>query len=337
MNSLPAEAIVFSEPGRVAVRECQVRAPGPGEILIHTAFSCISPGTELRKLRGRECVGVVPYPLVPGYCLSGRVAARGAGVTLREGTPVISCGTIDAGGLALAEGGHISRVTTLASLAVEVPEPVDLLEASAAILAGIAWHGLLMSRPKPGERVAVVGLGLIGQAAALVHAAAGAEVVGCDRSRRRVEMARRAGLTAVEAADGLRNAFAPIFPGGADIVVDATGAPQATPEAMALLHAAPWDPLRDSPGARYLVQGSFESSFPVPYPAAYAAQASILIPRGSQVSDWRAAVELLAAGRLRLREIIGAVRPPEAAAETYSELASPDSGVATVAFDWRGR
>jgi threonine dehydrogenase-like Zn-dependent dehydrogenase len=150
-----------------------------------------------------------------------------------------------------------------------------------------------------------------------------------------VEQAKRAGIVAVEVRAGLKEAFAMIFPEGADIVVDAAGVPQVVPQAIELLHAAPWDPLRDTPGGRYLLQGTFEECFPVPYAGAYAAQASILVPRGSQVADWQAAMDMLERGEIRLRDLIGAVRRPEDAEEIYADLATPDTGFATAAFDWR--
>ena len=131
--------------------------------MIESAFTCVSPGTELRRLRGKEALGDVRFPFVPGYCLAGRVLSAGPGVDLAPGTPVITCGTVDAGGLGLSEGGHVSHAVAPVETVVEVPGNVDLLDASLAILGGICYHGLQQSRPQATDKVAAVGLGAIGQ------------------------------------------------------------------------------------------------------------------------------------------------------------------------------
>ncbi|MGP3929407.1 hypothetical protein [Nonomuraea sp. KM88] len=42
----------FSSPGTVDVVEVEDPSPGPGEVLLETAYSGISPGTELTAYRG---------------------------------------------------------------------------------------------------------------------------------------------------------------------------------------------------------------------------------------------------------------------------------------------
>ena len=331
---MKAKALVFTAPGVAEVRGFDLRDPGPGEVLIESHYTCISPGTELRRFRGREALGGVRYPFVPGYCLAGRVVATGQGVDLQPGTPVVSCGTVDAGGLQVGEGGHVSHAVAPATMVLPVPESVDLVSASAVILAGIAWHGLLQSRPRPGESVAVLGLGVIGQLAARLHAAAGAQVVGCDLSAHRVRVAAAAGIAAFVADGDLGAAFGRHFPNGAEIIVDATGAPAVVQTALRLGRRAPWSPFRDTPGVRYLVHGSFEGEFAVSYPDAYAVQLQLLVPRGSQVSDWQAALNLLAQGRYQVRDLVSAVREPATAAAVYAELEDPQSQLLTAAFRW---
>ena len=49
-----ARSILHVGINEVAVRDVDVRDPGPGEVLIETVYSGISPGTELRCLRGKR-------------------------------------------------------------------------------------------------------------------------------------------------------------------------------------------------------------------------------------------------------------------------------------------
>lgn len=58
-------ALLFAAPHQVSLGETTLPDPGPGEVLIETAFSCVSPGTELRCLAGRQ-VDRPPFPFIPG-------------------------------------------------------------------------------------------------------------------------------------------------------------------------------------------------------------------------------------------------------------------------------
>src|SRR5919202_3750285 len=91
------------------------------------------------------------------------------------------------------------------------------LERAAALPPPAAW--------RPGDRVAVVGVGALGLAHAVKAALMGAgTVVAVDRSARRLELARRlAGAETVRAGDGAAAAVRELTGGdGADVVVDAT-------------------------------------------------------------------------------------------------------------------
>lgn len=320
----------------MGLREFDLRAPRGDEVIVETAFTCVSPGTELRRLRGKECVGSAGFPLVPGYCLAGRVAARGPEAGVEEGARVVTFVSVDAGGLKLGEGGHVSHAMTPAPLLARVPDNVDMAEASASVLAGIAFHGVSMARPAPGERVAVIGLGAIGQMAMRLVHAVGADVVGMDLSAGRVELAARGGGRAVKppAPEGLRAAVEPFFPNGADVVVDCTGSVRALASGIAVGRNQPWDPLRDTPGVRYVMLGSYEADFTISYAAAYAGQCCFMVPRGSQISDCQRALDMMGRGQLRLADVISAVRRPEEAGRTYEELKDPRGPLVTAVFDW---
>ena len=330
-----AQAIVFSGPNEVRLQSFELRDPGPDEVVIESHYTCISPGTELRRLRGKEHVGGAPFPLVPGYCLAGRVMTCGADAKIEPGTRVVTFLSLDAGGLGLAEGGHVSHAVTPCRTLAQVPDEVDLLDASASVLAGIAYHGLRMSRPRTGERVAVVGLGVVGQLAARLHAAAGADVVGCDLLDHRLAVCEAAGIRAVAPGVNMADAFAPFFPDGADLIADCTGIPAVLPEAMAIGHRSAWDPLRDMPSVRYLILGTYEDDFTIPYAAAYAGQYTFMVSSGSQVSDCRVALDMMARREIAVRDLISDVRRPEAAPATYADVPDPQKGLITVAFEWR--
>ncbi len=326
---MKARCVVHAAVNRVELAEAEVREPGEGEVLVAAAYTCVSPGTELRCLRtGRE-----GERFVPGYSLAGRVLKRGPGVDMAEGAPVSVGGTRHAGGLKLQWGGHISHALVKATDVQPLPAEVGLLDAAVARMGAIAFHGLRLSRPLAAENVAVIGLGLIGQLAARLFHLAGARVVAADRSARRVAVAQAAGIEAVVAGDAPAEAFAAAMPEGADLVVDATGAPAVLPQALALGRDLPWDATPRA-GLRYLLQGSYENGFAVPYQEAFAKETTFIVPRSFQPCDLAATMALLARGRLVVSDL-ATVRRPGEAAETYAELRDPQTALLTVAFDWR--
>jgi 2-desacetyl-2-hydroxyethyl bacteriochlorophyllide A dehydrogenase len=326
---MQAGAILFTNVNQAELAAITIPEPGEGELLVETAYSCISPGTELRCLRGQQ-PDAQPWPFIPGYALTGQVIACGAGTSLQPGTKVFCRGTQRASH-ARMWGGHVSHALVSERAVYTLPPEIDLRAASLAALVAIALHGVRLSRPQIDERVVVFGLGPIGQLSARLHALTGAQVVGVDRVAARVALLQAAGHNALLADDTGNEALQQILPNGADVVVDATGAPAALPAALALARDPAWG---DGPvgGARYLLQGSYAGSIPIPYQEAFQKELQILVPRDLQPRDIRRALELIATGSLSVRDLISAVYTPEQAATSYAELLS--GAAMTNLFGW---
>ena len=83
------QSIIFQAPGTFVIDESPVSLPGPGELLVKTEVSAISPGTELLFYRGQipdgmavddtieSLAGEFSYPLPYGYALVGSIKAAG--------------------------------------------------------------------------------------------------------------------------------------------------------------------------------------------------------------------------------------------------------------------
>jgi 2-desacetyl-2-hydroxyethyl bacteriochlorophyllide A dehydrogenase len=332
--SMQARSILVTEIDKVALGDVEVPEPGPGEILVESLFTCVSPGTELRCLAGGQA-GSENRPFIPGYANVGRVIARGEGVEMAEGAVVLSGGTRKAE-CARLWGGHISHAVTAASGVVPVPEAVSPSGASAAILAAIAYHGVRLSNPRPDERVACVGLGPIGLCSALLHATTGAQVAGFDLYAERVGRARSLGLHAHQVRGSLVEAAQAVFPDGADVVVDATGAAAVLREAVKIGREPPWGPtLRDLP--RLVVQGSYAGDVSFDYHEAFFRAYHIVIPRNHTAFDDRAVLELMRRGKLDGDKLVGAALAPSEAPKAYRTLRERPQQWLTVAFDWSKR
>jgi predicted dehydrogenase/threonine dehydrogenase-like Zn-dependent dehydrogenase len=208
--------------GEIAILEVPLPHCAHGHILVRSAFSLISTGTELSKIdlaskslidKARErpdqvqkvlemarSEGVVatfrkvrerlatPQPL--GYSLSGTVEAVGDGCHgFRVGMPV-ACGG--------ATACHAEMVSIPRNLAVQVPDGVVLADAAFATVASVALHGIRTGGISLGDRVLVIGLGLVGQLAVRLCVAAGAHVFAVDPRHDRAALAASSGADIAE-------------------------------------------------------------------------------------------------------------------------------------------
>jgi 2-desacetyl-2-hydroxyethyl bacteriochlorophyllide A dehydrogenase len=329
---MKAHAIQFTAPNEVALGPIELPDPVAGEVLVEADYTAVSPGTELRCLAGKQA-GLGPWPIIPGYQMSGRVIQAANDSKFKKGDAVFCMGTQKAN-ISRGWGGHCSHAVVNEGSVWAIPNHVDKLEATIVKLAAICYHGVCLSKPVAHETVVVVGLGPIGQIAARVHALSGARVVAVDVSPERVEFTKKAGIEAIVAQPNLIDAVKAVFPDGADIVVDSTGSPAVLKMSAELCKKRPWD---DTPqqGPRLMIQGSYPDLFEVSYRATFSAEATILVPRDHQHRDLRHSMDLLSRGKLKLRDLISDVRTPDSAPKTYKELAENKGGVLTVAFKWK--
>lgn len=328
-----AKAVIFTGVNQVEVGEIPIPELEAGEILIETEYSCISPGTDLRVLAGKQ-FGQADWPLVPGYSQVGKVIARGPGVEMPLNTRVFPLGPRRTR-FNTSWGAHMSHSVTYASSSFPVPIKADPLEAVVAKLAAIAYHGARRTRVRLGETVAVVGLGPIGLLAAYFHQKAGGKVVGLDLSPERVAFAERFGIPAFvpegKMVDAYRKRFGKDEP---DIIIDSTGIESVLPESVAMA--------RDTmggdntlPGSRLLIQGSFAGEFTIDYPVAFYRELEILMTRDHQPRDLRETLAGIGDGRFQLRPLVSHVIPFEEGPEMYHHLRQNKGSILTAAFTWQ--
>jgi 2-desacetyl-2-hydroxyethyl bacteriochlorophyllide A dehydrogenase len=165
----------FGPASSLAFRDLPDRAPGDDEVAIDVAYSGINFADVLMRL------GLYPdapkRPFVPGYEISGTVAAAGARVTdVRPGDAVMA-GTYF--------GGYASRVILPARHVVRLPDGIDL-EAGAALPVNYFTAQLAlveMARVRAGDRVLVEpATGGVGVLAIQMARRAGADVTGLTTS-----------------------------------------------------------------------------------------------------------------------------------------------------------
>lgn len=141
---------MWTMPGHSTIEPFELVGPAPGEILIETIASGVSPGTEIANFAVLPNTSPV-FPQCPGYSAIGKVVAVGRGV-----------GNLRAGDVVATQTAHASIAIAAVGSVAKLPRDLGP-SASLHTMAWIAWHGIHMAGLKGGERVAVLGRGIVGQ------------------------------------------------------------------------------------------------------------------------------------------------------------------------------
>lgn len=226
-------AVRLQAVGRIETVEVPDPSPGPGEVLIRVRAAGIC-GTDRHLFKGEfPCAP----PVTLGHEFAGEVIAAGAGVTLPLGhrvtcDPNIACGTCDqclrgrvnlcARNIAIGihrDGGLADMAVIPAHRAIAVP---DLHPHHAAFAEPLACtlHGIDLGAPVLGERVIVLGGGVIGLLAVQLARNAGAEVTLVTRHPAKRDLALAVGATHAAATEVEARA---LLPNGADLVLECAG------------------------------------------------------------------------------------------------------------------
>jgi polar amino acid transport system substrate-binding protein len=207
--------------GEATVAEVPVPIVQPGRVLVRTAASLISAGTEraltelgqknlLGKARERpeliekvwekvKTEGIsqalegvrdkLDQSHAVGYSAAGVVLEVAPDVTeFRAGDRVACAGTDYA--------SHAEIISVPRNLCVRLPDELSFEEAAFGTVGAIALQGVRLAEPTLGESVVVIGLGLVGQLTVQLLKANGCRVFGVDIDEARIQLARDLGAEA---------------------------------------------------------------------------------------------------------------------------------------------
>ncbi len=228
-------SVYFTAPGQAAVVEESLPAPAPGEALVETLVSAISPGTEMLFYRGQLPAGVavdtsiaslsggLSYPLKYGYACVGRVIGLGAGVADEW-----------LGQLVFAFHPHESHFCAPISSLLPVPPGIEPERAALLPNAETAVNLVMDAGPLVGERVVVFGLGIVGllTTALLAHFPLAA-LYAVDPLASRRAVAASLGATQTFDPAEMESLSAALSESlGADLIFELSGQPAALDQAV---------------------------------------------------------------------------------------------------------
>jgi NADPH:quinone reductase-like Zn-dependent oxidoreductase len=203
-DRLNARALWFEAAGRAVLRDEVLAAPRADEALVATRFSALSRGTERLVFEGRVPqaqaghmrapfqAGEFSFPVKFGYCAVGEVLEGPAHVLGRR----VFC----------LHPHQDVFVAPLSALRL-VPDAVPTRRATLAASLETALNALWDSGAGPGDRIVVIGAGMIGlMVTALSAGLPGAEVFVCDRDPERRTLVEAFGARFVTADQAPRDA-----------------------------------------------------------------------------------------------------------------------------------
>ncbi|MDC7238264.1 MAG: zinc-binding alcohol dehydrogenase [Sphaerochaetaceae bacterium] len=175
-----------------------------GSTIIKTLFSIISAGTEMAILSGNESWAPLPY--IPGYGSVGRVIED-------------ENGTFSPGDLVFTYGSH-TEFSKTDTVTVKLSENIKLEQAVFARMAAVSITSIRCSNIELGDKVVVIGAGIVGNFAAQLAKLSGANVSIVDPNEKRCLIAKECGIKSTysnldEIDDNIKFST----------VIDATGVP----------------------------------------------------------------------------------------------------------------
>ncbi len=255
--------------GTFDVVERDIPQPGAGEIRIKVEACGICHSDAFVK--AGQFPGLV-MPRIPGHEIAGRVDAIASDVTAwKVGDRVgvgwhgghchqcdacrrglfINCEKARITGISF-DGGYAQYVAVPQAAAARIPEKLEAAQAGPLMCAGVTtYNALRNSGARPGDTVAVQGIGGLGHLAIQYAAKMGFRTVAISRGKDKEELARQLGAheyidtEKVAAAEGLQKL------GGADLVLGTAPNSEAIASTVGglkargtlLIVAAPFEPL----------------------------------------------------------------------------------------------
>jgi 2-desacetyl-2-hydroxyethyl bacteriochlorophyllide A dehydrogenase len=321
-------AIGLEYPARGEMRFYELEPPPPPtatEILIETAFSGITNGTERHALVGEHGWG--SYPGRHGYQHVGQVVAAGSRVKqFREGDWVFYGNYVGHRGWHVVEIGDGAASPADTHLTINLPDDIERPDCALLGVAGVALRGVKRIRVEPGHRVWVAGAGPIGNFSAQAARIKGGQVTVTDVVPFRLELARKTGahrtlLASDEATWQALKQGAPF-----DRIIDACSA-------ESLFHDIYHQRLLAYRGV--IAAMAVRAEVRYPWGLLHGAEASIEVACHFSLVELTELIVYVRGGQIQIAPLVTHRVPIAQAPEIYATLRDRPQELLGVIFDWR--
>lgn len=326
-----SKTIVFKGPFEVELKDIEVPEPKAGEVLVKTLYTGVSTGTETRVLSGKQTG--CDFPLVPGYENIGEVVKTGEGTSLKSGDVIFHTGSNFTGDFCKCWGAQQEYTIINEDSAFAVPKDLDPKEGVYGHVGAIALRGIKRAKVTADDKVAIVGLGLIGHLAAQSAKAFGATVIGIDMDPQRLEYAKAAGIDfQINAADeDVREKVREYSNGGVSVAVDVTGIASTIKNTANLVYDMPWaDPYPAAP--RILILGSYTDPIVLDYDPLFMNEVDIHFSRDMRSEDLVDVLNLIHQKKVKPSILPAKCYDVNEAPAAYKELV--DQKMMRILFKW---
>jgi len=287
------KALQITRPREFRIVEMDRPSPAEGEIVVRLEFAAICNQNDYKIFYGLYG-SLIKYPCDPGV-----YGHEGVGVVVEAAPNVVSPKVGDRVIMMLEGGPMLYReyVTRLADTVVTINKKVPVEQAAVLELFGCAHHCSEIAGDLAGARVVVSGLGPAGLAITqMIRAKNPREIVGVEMSAERAELARQFGVSRVFNPNDPAE-LAALIREGADMVIDATGAPQGILNAFEITRK------------EVVIFGFTNQPFEVDQSKWFQKEMVIKNSKVQTISDLRAAAGMLEAGQIDPRPFISGKMP----------------------------
>ncbi len=336
---METKQIVFTDYTKAELLTMPLPEVGAGDVLVKTAYTAVSAGTERANIlgdtavpgmRGKDVKNVFPRML--GYSGTGIVEKTGASVTtVRPGDRVMCFW-----------GTHSRRMVLPEEQVILLDENVRLLDAAFIFIDTFPMAAVRKTGVEVGESALVMGLGLLGlMSVQLMRIAGAVPIIAVDPNKERQALALKLGADYVLSplnADLAEKVRSLTDERGSAAVIDSTGVGQALNQALRC--TAKMGRVALLGCTRKPTEVDFYYDVHIPGIALYGAHTFARPDHESYPRHWthrddcKALMRLMAYHRLNLGALVHEVHSPLDAPVVYRQLADDPNFPIGVAFDW---
>lgn len=334
-----AKQIVFTEINKAELLETELKELKPNEVMVETAVSTISCGTERANLTGDANVsiydaGKVSFPRFSGY--------NSAGVVVKKGSEVKS---VDVGDRVVVTWGAHKQYNIVPEENIVKIEYDDISFETGAmcLIASFPMAAIRKTRLEMGESAIVMGLGILGMIAVKLLRVSGAyPIIAADPNpdRRAIALKNGADFALNPLEEGFAEKVKSITKGGVNVAIEVTGVGAGFNEALDCMARF---------GRVSLLGCTRNSDFTVDYYKKIHGPGITVIgahtqarPQNESHAGWfthrddiNAIMGMCHGERLCLENLVEETHSPTDCPEVYNRLAFDKKFPIAVQFDWR--